>query len=820
MRRLYLYLLIVTDATITAQLPAGFSDELFSNEITTPVGIAFPDSQLIYIWEQDGIIEIFEAGKKVTTLLNLSEEVSGTADHGLLGFALHPDFRQNGYIYLAYVVDPHYLRFYGTPEYNTQLLQSWDATIARVTRYQVDTSDFTSVIDNSRTILVGESLTNGIPVLAPGHGIGGLDFGTDGTLLIGTGDGTTWVGSHTGGINYKEFGFDSMGKVLGIIDSLQDYGSLRAQLLDSYSGKILRIDPLTGLGIASNPFYDPVQPQSIRSKVWSLGLRNPFRIRVKPGSGEIDPLKGNPGVIFVGDVGGNQFEELNVVTGPAQNFGWPLYEGMLKNHGFYDQGIAHPHAPNLQSGSCEIPYYRFNDLITDARKDHQIISPDPCDTSKNLASHYQVFIHSLPVVAYGNTKNNPLTTHIPYYSKNGIADFLSLEDERSPVTGQNFDGISSVTGDFYESGTFPEEYTGLYFHADFGGWIRTIEYYADNPGQIKKINPFLLDGLSIVFLKFNPFDQALYYVVLDYRKRPNIYEIRKISFSENPRPRAVIDLDTLFGLTPLTVHLSSESSFDPQGENISRFWYFNEVPAGHFQDTVLVLESTKIENFVVGLTVVDEANQKDSTTRFISLNNTPPSVKITSIEDGYKYLPGREFLSIAMEAEVWDAEQTTLTHFWEIKLKHNDHYHVEFTDTMPGTNTQLVPLSSTELDKHSYLISLTVTDPLGLRGFDEVMIEPDLTTDLLQPEPAEQIFQIYPNPTSRLLYMTVNNVGTWSHADVYLHDMFGQPVKKLTIANLPGETHVLNVSDLPKGLYILNISTHNLYLEQRKIIIE
>ena len=79
----------------------------------------------------------------------------------------------------------------------------------------------------------------------------------------------------------------------------------------------MRIDPDSGEGLTSNPFFDPEDPHAARSKVWALGLRSPFRIRVRPGSGSTDPADGRPGVIYIGDVGSNQYEELNIAAEPG-----------------------------------------------------------------------------------------------------------------------------------------------------------------------------------------------------------------------------------------------------------------------------------------------------------------------------------------------------------------------------------------------------------------------------------------------------------------------------------------------------------------------
>ena len=63
-----------------------------------------------------------------------------------------------------------------------------------------------------------------------------------------------------------------------------------------------------------NPFNDGTN--SIRSKVWAYGLRNPFRFGVHP----------TTGLPFIGDVGWNTWEEVNKGA-PGANYGWPCFEG-------------------------------------------------------------------------------------------------------------------------------------------------------------------------------------------------------------------------------------------------------------------------------------------------------------------------------------------------------------------------------------------------------------------------------------------------------------------------------------------------------------
>ncbi len=117
----------------------------------------------------------------------------------------------------------------------------------------------------------------------PNHNGGLLLFDKDGMLLVGLGDG------------------GSAGDPQG-----------RAQDLSSDLGKILRLDPRTGQGAAGNPF-----PQNPR--VWALGLRNPWRFSFDTN-----------GDLYVGDVGQNKLEELDVVKPADQrgaNYGWSVFEG-------------------------------------------------------------------------------------------------------------------------------------------------------------------------------------------------------------------------------------------------------------------------------------------------------------------------------------------------------------------------------------------------------------------------------------------------------------------------------------------------------------
>ena len=122
------------------------------------------------------------------------------------------------------------------------------------------------------------------------HNGGMLAFGPDGCLYAGIGDG--------GGSG------DPNG---------------HAQNTNSLLGKILRLDPETGSACGTdNPFANGTGGAP---EVWSFGLRNPWRFS----------FDRSTGVLYIGDVGQDQREEVDAVVGPnagqGVNFGWNIMEG-------------------------------------------------------------------------------------------------------------------------------------------------------------------------------------------------------------------------------------------------------------------------------------------------------------------------------------------------------------------------------------------------------------------------------------------------------------------------------------------------------------
>ncbi len=690
-------------------LPEGFYEEAFLTQFEFPTVITFDESGRMFVAEKDGRVFIVDSSGQVQPepLIDISGEVSNWKDHGLMGFALGRDFLSDGYFYLLYALDLHYYDHFGTPAYKPDTTVINHPTIGRVARYQADpASGFSRAIPESRKLLLGETLDNGIPLLYEFHGLGSLIMGEDGTLLISCGDATSNAGSDTGG--------DSLGTMVtpalarGIITPDQDLGSYRAMYLNNYNGKILRINAETGDGLPSNPFYDPAQPRSPKSRIWAWGLRNPYRITLRPNSGSHFPQDGRPGVLYVGDVGNGAWEELDIVEFGGQNFGWPILEGIGSHWPYSDQPAPeNPMAPNpLYGEGCDKAFFDFKDLFVSLQRDGAPAPRNPCDTSLAIDNF---IVGYPPAIQWTNSRWNPPTrTWIPFFNDRGLLNGAELGAGQTSVAGEKFDGYSALAGVFYDGSQFPPQYQGKFFAVDFNHWIRIMEF--DENNKLLSVEPFHTYAKDIIHLALNPVDGKLYYINLDGH-------IRRISFGGNPPPVAVIDADRYFGPSPLTVQFDGGQSFDNIGPVASYLWDFGngqgsteKAPAHTF-----LASGNSPQSFTVKLTVTDSLGAIATSQAIVSLNNSPPQVEITSFKDGDRYPMNQGTTLLRLAAEVQDAEHKNeeLLYQWRIFSHHNDHFHPDPVNFEPETFALISPLGC-DGEEYWYRIELTVTDPAGL----------------------------------------------------------------------------------------------------------
>ncbi|MCB9274803.1 MAG: PQQ-dependent sugar dehydrogenase [Lewinellaceae bacterium] len=690
-------------------LPDGFYDQAYLTQFDFPTVITFDATGRMYVAEKEGKVYIVDSSGQVfpEPLIDISEEVANWKDHGLMGFALDNSFRYNGYFYLLYALDLHYYDYYGTPSYNPDTTVTNYPTIGRVARYQADpTTGFTHIVPNSRKILLGETIDNGIPLLYEFHGLGTLLMGEDGTLLISCGDATSNAGPDTGG--------DSLGTMItpalarGIITPDQDVGSYRAMYLHNYNGKILRIDADTGDGLPSNPFFDPARPRSPQSRIWAWGLRNPYRFTLRPNSGSHSPEDGRPGVLYVGDVGNGAWEELNVVETGGQNFGWPILEG-IGSHWPYIEVPAPKNrmAPNPLNGEgCEEDYFTFKELFVSLERDSTPAPRNPCDTSQAIDNFV---VGYPPAIQWTNSRwNLPTRTWIPFFNDRGQLNGAELGSGQTSVTGTMFDGYSSLGGVFYTGSQFPTQYQGKFFSVDFNHWIRIMEF--DEYNVLHAVEPFHTYAKDVIHLALNPATGALFYINLEG-------QIRQITFGGNPPPVAVINDGQFYGPSPLNVQFDGSHSTDDLGPVASYYWDFGdgqsstEKAPGH----TYTASGSGPQSFTVQLVVTDSLGATAKTEAIVSLNNTPPQVQITSFRDGDRYPLHQGTTLLRLAAEVKDAEHPDdeLLYQWRTFVQHNDHFHPDPVDFEPETFTLISPLGC-DGELYWYRIQLTVTDPAGL----------------------------------------------------------------------------------------------------------
>ncbi|MFN7949399.1 MAG: PQQ-dependent sugar dehydrogenase [Blastocatellia bacterium] len=286
----------ISAITVSAQNftdPGFVSETLATLPAFSPTGAAFAPDGRLFVWQKNGQVRIIKNGTLLTQpFIDISSHVNRSGDRGLMGLAVDPDFATNRFVYLLYVYENT-----GNPGDN-------GPKTARLTRVTADANNPDVAPASSEVALMGtignapcSQFAEGSDCMASdstAHTVGTVRFGPDGKLYVGMGDGSSFA--------------------------FLDPQSFRAQNLNYYNGKIMRINR-DGTAPSDNPFFDG-NPNSVRSKIFNYGLRNPFRFTVHPSTG----------VVMIGDVGLSAWEEIN--RGRGANFGWPCYEGNDPQPGF------------------------------------------------------------------------------------------------------------------------------------------------------------------------------------------------------------------------------------------------------------------------------------------------------------------------------------------------------------------------------------------------------------------------------------------------------------------------------------------------------
>jgi glucose/arabinose dehydrogenase len=252
----------------------------------------------LFLTQQTGQIVLWNGAAILPApFLDLSGAVSCCGERGLLSVTFHPRYASTGFFFVDYT--------------NT----SGDTVIAR---YRVFPGNPDAADPGSGVILktIAQPFAN--------HNGGELQFGPDGYLYIGMGDG--------GSAN------DPM---------------CNAQRDDTLLGKLLRID--VDQNVATPPFYgipptNPFLSGGTPNEIWAKGLRNPWRFSFDRATGDL----------YIGDVGQGAVEEIDFEPrggAGGRNYGWKIMEGSLCGGG--GAGACPTGVPPCMSPLFTPPIYEY-----------------------------------------------------------------------------------------------------------------------------------------------------------------------------------------------------------------------------------------------------------------------------------------------------------------------------------------------------------------------------------------------------------------------------------------------------------------------------
>ncbi len=402
MKRTSLSLLAVLSIVLTGSilastaqattLPPGFQKTSPLGGLTLPTAVEFAPDGRIYVAEKSGIVKVFDGldDPTASTFIDLRTDVHNMIDRGLLGLAIDPDFTHSPYIYLSYARDaaiggtsPRWGvpggTFDGCP---SPPGPNGDGCLAsvRLARVPVTPSGSGGALE----VLVDDWCQQ-----YPSHSAGDIVFDSTGALLASGGDGAsyTFVDWGQDGDPVNPCG-DPPGGIGAILTPpTAEGGALRSQDFQTFSGdptglngSVIRVDRATGAPAAGNRYNTPSRGSTNVKRLAAYGLRNPFRMTIRPGTDEV----------WVGDVGAGRWEEIDRLNyTQVPNYGWPCYEGP-EHQPSYDNANLNI-CENLYTGAGQSgPFFAY-------RHTDQVVPGEACPTGST----------SISGIAFENATNFP-----------------------------------------------------------------------------------------------------------------------------------------------------------------------------------------------------------------------------------------------------------------------------------------------------------------------------------------------------------------------------------------------------------------------------
>lgn len=569
------------DSDGSTEAPEGnrFTHEVIVDGLDEPLQIEFDQQGYVYWIERTGAVKRVREDTGRVELLGRVPLYSGSAP-GLIGLLLDKDYDQTGQIYL----------YYSAPDGHGEHMR-----LSRFTLGEDQTIDMES-----------EVLLLRVPWRQPdgSHMGGGMNWDTDGNLLLSVGDGT--APSEFEPIHHRDDG------------TIQDAAGTAGNSND-LRGTILRITPQADGSYTIPPgnLFADATPQT-RPEIYIMGGRNPWRLSIDSQTGylhwgDVGPDAGADSQVY-GPAG---IDEFNVAR-TAGNFGWPFVHGSRAyNRYHYDTDTyGAPHDP-------EAP-----------------VNESPNNTGLRILPPAQPALIAYP---YGVSEEWPVL---------GSAG-------RSAVGGPVF-RRADFAGDAPR--VFPAYYEGKWLVTDYvRNWIMVIAMNKERT-DVLDIEPLLPAGMlhhnQPLDMDFGPTGD-LYLV--EYG-RNNQGRISKYKYNAGNRPPiAQAGAEKTSGALPFKIQLSSAGTLDYDGDELRYMWTVRPVEGGPPQQFIQANPEVTLEQpgrYLVDLTVTDPDGETNSDSFEVVTGNERPQVAL-EITRGNRsfYFPGG---AIEYNVQVSDHEDGSL----------------------------------------------------------------------------------------------------------------------------------------------------------------
>jgi cytochrome c len=580
-----------------------FVKTVLVNDLNEPMELAIADDGRTFFTERSGNLSVYDAKTDTHQLVHKFDVITKNG-HGVQGITLDPNFATNHFLYVYYAP-----RFEKDPFYN-------------LSRFVVN--------DDNTLDVASEKILLSVPSFdQPGsHHGGSLTFDPAGNLYLSTGD-------HT-----NPFPSNGYAPIDARPDHLASDARGTAANTNDFRGKILRIRPQAdGTYTIPDGNLFPKGTVQTRPEIYTMGLRNPYRIAINPKSsvlywGEIGPDAGKDSTL-----GSKGFDEFNHAK-KAGNFGWPLFIGDSQ------------------------PYAEL-DFATNA------VGPmfDPKAPVNN--SPKSTGLKNLPPA-------NPAMIWYPY----GVS-------KEFPELGQG--GRSAMAGQFYtydknspSKNKFPEYYDGALFIFDWmRNWVMAVR--VDKDDNYIRTEPFMAANGDFR----RPIDQAFskdgVMYMLEYG---SVYgadnddaRLVKIEYNTGNRPPTVRAMVTdsvamavhnsrsyltsdgrnapssreAIGQAPLRVRFSGRGT-DLDDDNLTYEWLFDGKTVGATKPNA-THTYTKPGVYNAILKVTDQTGQVGMDTIMVKVGNAQPQVTITTPDNRSFFWENKPFV---YTVQVADKEDKTI----------------------------------------------------------------------------------------------------------------------------------------------------------------